>query len=911
MSVSPEKVSINGTEALESSPLLLTKLYAPPPRPSPVPRPRLVARFNAGISRRLTLLSAPAGFGKTTLLCEWRAASPANEMPCAWLSLDAGDNDPQRFWEYVIAALRSVQAEVGVTARSLLGTYPAPPIERVLGLLLNDLGTTPKELLLILDDYHHIESAAIHEGMAFLLAHLPAHLHLVIASRSQPPLPLSLWRGRGELTELRGEDLRFSPAETADFLNRVMELEVTTEQAAALTERTEGWIVSLQMAALALQGQEDVERMIAGFSGSHRSLTDYLVEQVLKNQPASVQGFLLQTSVLERMCDSLCQAVTDESDGQAMLAHLEAGNLFVVPLDDQRHWYRYHHLFAEVMRNRLAQMEPDTIPGLHRRAARWYAGNGLMEEAMAHGFAAGDYEWVADLMEERYSARRAYMDNPALARYFMQLPPELMYARPRLINRVASTLGLAGIYYPAVKQLLDDVQRHMEGGELHDLNSDPDRRYARFNLSILRIHAAGHALDAEGIDEELSWLLARLPEEDHRLRHIAYARAANSYIDCGEALAAERAMSEAMRYPLPDTDPAVMWCRQALAWTQFIRGDLREAMKTWQQMLRILNQRKGSSSDLAWSTAWVHAFIGWVLYEWNDLDAAANHLQQAAAIAMDIRSDVIRYYSLRKLALARLALGDVDGADQAIWDLTQRETFFSLLNSSIPAWQARYWLLRGDLESASRWAQESGLSVYDDPAYPHCVFVYPSLIRVLTAQDRTEDALHLLDRLIQRAEVKGRLRHLIELLPLQAVALESQGESQAALDALEKAVILAEPSGFIRTFMDEGESVASLLRRLLPQTAAPQYVAKLLAAFSKRERSAPSADQPLLEPLTERELEVLGLLAQGHSNQEMADILFITPATVNVHLHHIYGKLDVHNRTQAVVRGQELNLLTP
>lgn len=906
MSSSPAKVSGNGTRAAETSPLLLTKLYVPPPRPAPVPRPHLITRLNAGLSRRLTLISAPAGFGKTTLLREWRAAPPAAEMPWAWLSLDAGDNDPLRFWDYFIAAVQTVRGEIGVASRLRLFDFPTPPIERTLAPLLNDLSATTEELLLVLDDYHHIEAESIHEGMAFLLDHLPPHIHLVVAGRTQPPLPLSLWRGRGELSELHGEELRFSPAETALFLNRVMGVAVTDEQAAALTARTEGWIVSLQMAALALQEREDVEQFIAGFGGDHRSVSDYLVEQVLEGQPAPVQGFLLKTAVLGRMCGPLCEAVTDEMDGEAMLARLEAANLFLVPLDDQRRWYRYHHLFAEVLRHQLQRANPDAIPALHRRAARWYAQNELVEEALEHAFAGEDFAWAADVIEAQYTYRGIMLDNMALARHLLRLPPELMYERPRLLTMVASTLGLAGSYYPAVKELLAGAEMHFEGGELDDLNADAERRYERFNLSILRINAAGHALDPEGVDEGLAWLLERLPAEDHRLRHIAYTRAANSYVDCGETLAAEWAVNQAMRHPLPATDPHYLRCQVSVAWAKFARGDYNGMMKIMQQNWPILEQHKNSAGGWRRGTAWDQTFIGWLLYEWNDLDAALNHLQLGASIAMEMRSDVIRYYSLSRLALVHLALGDVDAADRAIWNLTHGESFFGLLTSSISAWQARYWLLRGDVESAGRWARESGLSIYDDPAFPRCVFIYPAFIRVLTAEGRGEESLHLLDLLTQRAEVKGRLRHLVEFRVLQAAALETQGDSQAALDALEKAVVLAEPAGRIRTFVDEGPIIGDLLGRLLPRTTAPAYVEKVLAAFPDR---AVSSARSSLSALTARETEVLGLVAQGLSNQAIAEKLVVAVSTVERHLNNIYAKLQVHNRVQAVNRATALGLL--
>src|SRR3712207_2120202 len=441
-----------------STPILATRLYAPPPQPKVVLRPRLTERLNEGLHRRLTLISAPAGFSKTTLLGEWLASC---ELPAAWLSLDGGDNDPTRFLAYLVAALRTIAPNIGEGVSGMLRSPQPPPTESILTALLNELNTVPDDFVLILDDYHVIDARPVDDALTFLLEHLPPQLHLVISSREDPHLPLARLRARGQLTELRAADLRFTASEAAEFLKGVMGLSVSAEEIAALETRTEGWIAGLQLAALSMQGREDVPGFIRAFAGDNRYVLDYLVDEVLQRQPERIRSFLLQTSILDRLSGPLCDAITGQDDGRAMLEALERGNFFVVPLDDKRHWYRYHHLFAEVLYAHLLQERPDQVPTLHRRASEWYEHNGSAADAIRHALAAEDFERAADLVELAVPAMRRSRQEATLLGWLKALPDELFHVRPVLSVHYAGTLLQSG-QLEGVEERLRDAERWLD-----------------------------------------------------------------------------------------------------------------------------------------------------------------------------------------------------------------------------------------------------------------------------------------------------------------------------------------------------------------------------------------------------------------------------------------------------------------
>ena len=541
---------------IAASPLLETKLYVPRWRTGLVPRARLIERLDRGTERKLTLVSAPAGFGKTTLLAEWLAAIPAAERPAAWVSLDQSDNDPALFWAYFITALQKVQSEVGESALSLLHSPQPPPIESVLTTLINEINAIEDDFALILDDYHVIDAQPVQDGTTFLLDHLPPQMHLVIASRADPPLPLSRLRGRGELAELRASDLRFTPEEAAAFLKDVMGLDLSADDVAALETRTEGWIAGLQLAALSMQGREDVPGFITAFSGDDRYIVDYLVEEVLQRQPERVRSFLLQTSTLDRLSGPLCDAVTDQEEGKGMLEALERGNLFVVPLDDKRQWYRYHHLFADVLRAHSMEEQPDRVPTLHRRASEWYEQNGLPSDAVRHALAGEDFERAAGLVELAALAMLGGSQEPTLLEWLKALPDELVRARP-VLSVYYAFASLSGVGLEAAEARLRDAERWLEATA--DTSERPAAPPAEMvvvdeegfrslpgSIAIARAYHAGALGDVAGTVKYARRALDLLPEGDYMWRGAAAALLGIASWTTGDLEAAYRSFAEGM-----------------------------------------------------------------------------------------------------------------------------------------------------------------------------------------------------------------------------------------------------------------------------------------------------------------------------------------------------------------------------
>ena len=588
--------------------LLETKLYVPRSRRGLVLRPRLCERLDRGTASKLMLVSAPAGFGKTTLLTEWlaaRSAVPADGRLAAWLSLDRGDNDPASFWGYVIAALRTVASGVGESALALLDTPQPPPIETVLTTLLNDLGAVAGEIVLVLDDYHVIEAREVQDGMAFLLDHLPPRLHVVIASRADPALPLARLRARGELTEIRAAELRFTADEAAAYLNETMGLQLTPRDVAALEGRTEGWIAALQLAALSMQGRDDVADFIAGFAGDDRYVVDYLAEEVLARQPDRVQAFLLQTSILGRLSGPLCDAVTGQGGGKGMLEALDRGNLFLVSLDDRRRWYRYHHLFADVLQARLLDEQPGQVPDLHRRASEWYAQNGELSEAVDHALAAGDFERAAGLVELAIPAMRRTRQEVRLRGWLEVLPDEVVRVRPVLSVYFAGALLLGG-EFEGVEGRLRDAERWLEpptgGYEEPQVPSAEmvvadEEEYRRLPATI-QLYRSALALargDVPGTVRHAQRAFDLSPEQDHLCRASAAGMSGLAFWTSGDLEGGYRAYSacvEGLRGAGFVAD--ILGCSIALADIRSTQGRLGEALRTLEQALQLAGEQGGS-----------------------------------------------------------------------------------------------------------------------------------------------------------------------------------------------------------------------------------------------------------------------------------------------------------------------------
>jgi LuxR family maltose regulon positive regulatory protein len=906
-----------------SAPLLQTKFYIPRPPRDLVPRPRLIERLDRGTASRLTLVSAPAGFGKTTLLAEWLAAGPApsaGERLVAWLSLDRADNHSASFWTYVIAALRTVASGVGETALTLLRSPRPPPIETVLTALLNDLGATAGEIVLLLDDYHVIDAGDVQDGMAFLLDHLPVGLHVVMASRADPALPLARLRARGELAEIRAAELRFTTDEAASYLNEMMGLQLTARDVAALEGRTEGWIAALQLAALSMQGRGDVADFIAGFAGDDRYIVDYLAEEVLQRQPDHVQAFLLQTSVLGRLSGPLCDAVTGQADGKAMLETLDRGNLFLVPLDDRRRWYRYHHLFADVLQARLLDEQPGEVPGLHRRASAWYEHNGEQSVAIDHALAARDFGQAADLIERVLPAMRQIRQEATVHGWLKALPDEVVRARPMLSFAAAGALLDAGDL-DGVEVRLRDAERWLEEAtgsparpaEMVVANEDEFRRLP----GAIELYRSALALARGDLPATVRYArrtLDRALADDHGVRAGASGFLGLAFWTSGDLEAGHSAWAECAaglrRYgQIADT----FGCAIGMADIRLAQGRLGEAMRTYEQALRRASEQDG---PVLRGTADMYVGMSEVYRERDNLPAATQQLRRSQELGEHLGLPQNRYRWRVAMARVRQAEGDLDGALDLLNEAERVYVgdFFPNVRP-VPALRARVWIAQGRLGEVLGWAREQGLSADDDLSYLR-EFEHITLARVLLARYSEERAEHygyevtrLLERLLQAAEAGGRTGRVIEILVLRAVAHQVRRDIPAARACLERALTLAEPEGYVRVFIDEGPPMASLLRATAKQETAGNYVRRLLAAVNQTSpvRQHP-VQQALIDPLSERELEVLRLLGTELDGPAIARELVVSLSTVRTHTKHIYAKLGVTNRRAAVRRAAELDL---
>jgi LuxR family maltose regulon positive regulatory protein len=881
--------------------VLTTKLYIPPPPPKAVLRPRLIERLNEGLHRKLTLISAPAGFGKSTLVSEWVSGCGRRVV---WLSLDEGDSDPTRFLTYLIAALRKIAPDIGEGVLGALQSPQPPPIEAILTTLLNEITTIPDNFILVLDDYHVIDAKPVDDALAFLVEHLPPQMRLVIATREDPPLPLARLRGRGQLTELRAADLRFTPSEAAGFLNQAMGLNLSAENISALEARTEGWIAGLQLAAILMQGSTDTTGFIESFTGSHHFVMDYLVEEVLQQQPESVQTFLLRTSILDRLCGSLCDAVLLDgaASGQETLEYLERANLFLIPLDNERRWYRYHHLFADLLRQRLHQRAAssvrngkDEVAELHKRASQWYEDNGLVIEAFHHSVAANDFERTARLVQGRGIPLHFRGVVTAILDWLESLPRSALDARPSLWWKYASLLLVNG-QSTGVEEKLQAAEAAIQGPEA----DDKTRSFIGQIATARAVHAVSR-YDVETMMAQARRALEYLPPNSLSLRANARWVMGFAYLLQGERAEGRQAIDEAisLSQAAGDTFTTIL-ATGGLGIIQEVENQLHPAAETYRRVLLLAGEQPLQIVGEA------HLGLARIFYEWNDLDAAEQHGRQGLYLARQY-DKVIDRYIIGEVFLARLKLaqGDVEGAAAILAQASQsaRERNFVYRVPEIAAAQVVTLLRQGNVAAATHLAQTHNLSL--------------SQARVHLAQGDTSAALPVLEQSRRQAEAKGLADELLKAMVLQAVALRAHGEKDKAAHMLADALALAEPGGFIRIFVDEGIPMARLLAEASARGTMPDYIGKLLAAFeAEKERSAGefplralSVSQPLVEPLSERELEVLQLIAQGLSNREISERLFLALDTVKGHNRKIFDKLQVQRRTEAIARARELGLL--
>jgi LuxR family maltose regulon positive regulatory protein len=904
------------------SPTLATKLYIPALRQKTVMRPRLIEKLNDGLSsgRKLTLISAPAGFGKTTLVREWIVNC---ERPVAWLSLDEGDNENTRLLTYLIAALQTIVPNIGAEALRMVQSTQLPSIESVLTILLNEIATIPDDFILVLDDYHMIEDKTVGNILTFLLEHLPPQMHLVITTREDPNLPLARLRARDQLTGLRATDLRFTDSEAAEFLNQVMGLSLSAEDIAALETRTEGWIAGLQLAAVSMQGHHDTSTFIKSFTGSHHFVLDYLVEEVLRQQPEDIQNFLLCTSILNRMCGSLCNALLLDSSafGQETLEQLERTNLFIIPLDSERHWYRYHHLFGSLLRQRLGQnRKPEEIAQYHIRASEWHEKNGDPSQAVHHAIAAGDFSRVAMLAEKYWQKMNENFQSAAWLGWVKQLPEELIRSRPVLCTQIAwGYMDISEV--DASESRLRDAERCLEGpaNEMVIVVEEQFRALPA-RIAIARTYNAQSVGDFPAAVKFAELAIELAPEEDHYMRAQTTAILGGTYWANGDLDAACKSMSD--------------WIDNAQKAGNFIfaiasgsgkadilmaQGHLREALKTYQQSLQLASEHEAESQRII---AHHHLGLALLYHEMRDDESAAQHFQKSMELG---QQSVLQDWSYRKyLAQARLkeSEGDLDSALDLLDD-AQRFYVRSLIPYTRPidALKVSIYLKQGRLSNAQEWVHEHGFSVDDDLNYLR-EFEHITFARVLVAEYQVnrkehiiQDALSLLQRLLKAAEDQKRMGSILEILKVTALAHHAHGSTSQAFTSLEHALTLAQPEGYFRIFVNEGEPIRSLL---LVFRGAPEkqprgkdhelhgYVDKLLSAFVQSNDTPQSNSNELL---SQRELEVLRLIAQGLSNDEISQRLFLALDTVKGHNRRIYGKLQVQRRTEAIIRARELGLL--
>jgi LuxR family maltose regulon positive regulatory protein len=900
-----------------SAALLATKLFIPPARPKAVLRPQLFKRLNQGLDNKLLLISAPAGFGKTTLLSEWVASC---SLPVAWLSLDEGDSDPSRFIAYLVASLQTLAPNIGARVLAVLQSPQLPPLEQILTALLNETTTTLEDFVLILDDYHVVDSKAVDQALTFLLEHLPPQMRLVIATREDPQLPLARLRGRSQLTELRVTDLRFTSSEAAEFLNQVMSLNLSAEDIAALENRTEGWIAGLQMAALSMQGLEDTAGFIQSFTGSHHFVLDYLIEEVLQKQPESVQNFLLLTSILERMCGPLCDAVLPGSSdtGEETLVYLDRANLFIIPLDNERRWYRYHHLFAELLRTRLARAYPDQITELHRRASDWHANNGFPYEAITHALTVQDWTRAAEVIERFSDELPMRGESNTRLGWFESFPTQILMDRPRL--------GLTYAWALLMSNQLDRAEQQLN--QLTPLVQTTASLLGE--LYVIRVLIAARRYDTPAMIELAQQALSRVPPEEASARSrilltlgVAYdemggdiASAKNAFREAYELGKASPSPSSVGNAPLPLTALAY------LADYEWLEGNLRSASRMYDQAIE-LSEKWGGGSSIA--LCLIQQGRASLLYEWNDLDGTASALQECFHIAELWKSPrfLVPAYGLSALVMqargrAEEANAMIHRAEQAACDSYSLPYDMGML----ALYQIAFWTAQNDLSSIEKWERDHDSDWRSRTGRARDALTIVLARSALEHFHRRRDgsalsqARVLIEPALEQAQASGLLFNVTRLLILKALVSYAQRENDSALTTLKSALTLAEPENYMRSFLDPGKPMEELLSWSLESQSLNEphlraYAGKLLSHFGVNtsiEARQPTAET-LFEPLSQRELEVLRLIAQGLSNREISERLFLALSTVKGHNRVIFDKLQVQRRTEAVARARELGLL--
>lgn len=894
-------------------PVLATKLFVPPQRHQAVERPRLTAKLVEGerAGRKLTLISAPAGFGKTTLLGQWIAVTSQRDpaMGVAWLSLEESDNDPARFLAYLIAALQQADPAISVGDPS-----DQQPVEAALTAIVNGVSQSDQKILLVLDDFQLIGDASVRDAVGFLLDHLPPSLHIAIASRSDPLLPVARLRARGELTELRAADLRFTADEASAFLNTAMGLALSKEDVGALETRTEGWIAGLQLAALSMQDRADVSGFISAFTGSNRFVIDYLIEEVLERAPLEVREFLVQTAILERLSGPLCDAVTGHTNGAEMLDSLERANLFVAPLDDQREWYRYHQLFADVLKVRLVAEGRDHVADLHGRASGWYERNGFANDAVRHAFEAADYPRAARVIESTIPAVRKSRQDATLLGWLTLLPEDTIKRRP-VLEVFSAWLSLVAGDIVAVEPRLKHAEQLLTGNggpTVHDSEAGAELRSLPVTIALYRAAVAMALGDQQGIKTHAQHGLEVAAPDDHLGRGgaaglLGLASWASGALNAGVEAFAECSASLRRAGNLTDALSTTMVVADMLV----PLGRLREAAAAYEAALSEALERCGGGQP----TADLRAGLSELLRERDLLTAAVDQLAESEALGEAAHSHEHRYRWFVAMARVKETQGQLDTAYELLAEAEQhyRHGFFPE-SRPIGGLKARVRIAQGRLPEATVWVIDQDLSAAGELSYLR-EFGHITLARLLIAQHTADpssgaatEATGLLARLLDAAEAGGRIGSANEILVLQSLAFEAQGQTSLALEPLARVLDRAEPEGYVRLFLDEGAPMLRLLRAAAGAGIRPDYVRGLSQAL-RQEEGAGAEQQTVAEPLSERELHVLRLLATPLSGPEIARELHVSLNTMRTHTKHVFAKLEVTSRAAAVRRAEALGLI--
>ena len=901
---------------------LATKFFVPVAPHALIARPRLFSLLEEGRRRPLTLVSAPAGFGKTTLLSAWVQAHPPGKPLVAWVSLEEADTDPVRFWSYVLTALDRVQPGNYSEFAAYLQAEAQPPLHSVITACLNRLLEQPELLILVLDDYHLLTEEAVHISLAAFIEHLPPQVRVILATRADPPLPLTRLRGRGQLLEVRADQLRATPQEARAFLSEVMSVDLADKELEVVESRTEGWLVGLQLVGLSLQGhggRTAPNDLFEEVSGQQSYILDYLTEEVLRLQPPAIQHFLPRTSILERLTAPLCDAILGRTGSQQVLEDLERANLFVIPLDSQRRWYRYHALFAEALRSRLEQLEGEAARDLHLRASQWYAEQGDLAGAVQHALNAPDWERAADLIEPvAHTLIWRQGEQTTVRRWLERFPHEVVRARPRLCFAWASSLFVV-VPPTTLEPWLEAAKAGLtisppppgRTDEVDGPYTPSDQDYLLGEVLAFQAFITSFSGDGRANLAKCQHIAEHLSEEHLLARGWLAGAEAQIYRSLGETVSATQRNLEAsqLMQATGQTSIAISFLSSAAS-LLIMRGRLHEA---WQCCEHAIDLSRLEGYPLSLEVGHTSLYQMDILREWNQLDAA----RELASKVLQRDEPLLLSMGLPALAGVHLSRGELDTAAEILQHAERasehlRNPYWHALHSITT--HVRFWIARGELERAVRWAER----VQHEERHPAPLareLEDMALVRIVLAQHKTEEALMRLVPLLESATKQERWGHIIELLLLQTLAYLERREEQAALAALTQAVHLAEPEGYMRSFLDEGVPMAALLSKLRDRQrkqGPTPYLDKVLTAFSPQKVvDYPTPQNALLDPLSTREQEVLHLMARGASNQEIAETLVITLDTVKRHVSNILSKLGASNRTQAVSRVRELGLLSP